>query len=475
MTIDFPWRRLLAGAALCTAVACTPAGKGPDKKRDPVVKAVPLSAAGTDAFHAAAFDSKGRLYAAGVVADSTDANADRAMVVARFLADGTLDASFGDGGIVRQNVVEAGGGESARAVVVQSTGKIVIAGTVEADAQATGPAAADRDIALMRFNENGALDTTFGTGGILTLDLNQGIEVDGQNGPTWAGADAFWSLALAAGDKLVLHGATRGFGFQDDGTTPRTDTDFALVRLNADGTRDTSFGTDGVFTLDIEESNASPRGIAVLADGSIVAGGYARTASIGTTQPVAYKVTNAGVLDASFADGGVFHREVLAALAEIYALVPSGDGFVTQGYGRNSEAESVDWLSMRLTASGELDPAWGTGGALRVDVAGHNDNGRSLIALPDGRLMLFGSGTPSEGDADAMALVLKASGEPDEAFGSDGQALFELGGVADAFWGGAVSPDGKLAVLVGAKGAGTQNLGADKNDDAALVLIPLAD
>jgi len=68
----------------------------------------------------------------------------------------------------------------------------VIGGPIEHDVTATGTAAADRDLALVRFTSDGGLDTGFGTNGIVRLDLATGVEVQGSNGPTLAGADFLW-------------------------------------------------------------------------------------------------------------------------------------------------------------------------------------------------------------------------------------------------------------------------------------------
>jgi uncharacterized delta-60 repeat protein len=88
---------------------------------------VPVSETTNDRFWAVTFDSSGKLYAAGFITE----NGDNKMIVARFNADGTRDTAFGTNGVATQNVVQAGTDEAARAVMIQSDGKIVIAGMVE--------------------------------------------------------------------------------------------------------------------------------------------------------------------------------------------------------------------------------------------------------------------------------------------------------------------------------------------------------
>jgi uncharacterized delta-60 repeat protein len=434
-------------------------------------KALPLSAAGADGFYAVTFDDAGALYATGFVSDTPDAAADRSMVVAKLNTAGELDTNFGVNGTAVKNVAVGGNGEIARAIVVQSTGKIVIAGPVEHDVAATGVFARDRDVALVRFNADGGVDDTFGDHGVVILDLNAGIEgTDAENKPTLVGADAPWALLVTSDDKLIVHASQRAEGLKPD-NTPRTDSDFVLMRLTADGQPDDTFGTQGEFTLDWDSAPANARGAVLLGDGSIVAAGYANTPAVGSTQPVLYKVSPAGQLDTSFGVDGIFHEVVLPAVTEAYAVAIQGTKLVTAGYGRSAMSDPTDWVSLRVTGEGALDASYGTNGYTKIDVASQGDNGRNLVVLPDNRVVIVGGGRPTENNIDAMVTVLGADGQPDTGFAATGYQLFDLGGSADMLWGVATSPDGKHVVAAGMK-AVTAGTGTDQNnDDAALLLV----
>jgi len=95
-----------------------------------IAQLVPLSELENDRFWSVALDASNRIYAAGFVVVDGDSH----MIVARFTPDGALDPSFGTGGIAEVNLIAAGTEEVARGVTIQSDGKIVIAGTVEAEA-----------------------------------------------------------------------------------------------------------------------------------------------------------------------------------------------------------------------------------------------------------------------------------------------------------------------------------------------------
>jgi uncharacterized delta-60 repeat protein len=418
---------------------------------EPTQKVLAVSASGHDRFFAVAFDSQGNFYATGSVADSTESTADSKMLVAKFKADGELDTSFGTNGYASHNATLGTGGEVARSILVQSSGKIVIAGTME---HSGAQDARDRDIAVMRLNTDGSLDSSFGTNGLVTLDLSEG-EVSG----TSFVADSFGGMIADSSGRLLIHAAKK--------RTDATDSDFVLLRLSADGVPDTTFGTAGQFSLDIRNLSATPKPALILPNGQILGTGYMRDGNV--VVPVIYRTDANGQLDTSYAVNGIYSEAVLSAVTEVYSAALVDDALVTVGYGRNNEQENLDFLSLRIKADGTRDTSFGGAGYVRVDAAGFNDNGRNMTALPDGRVLLVGGGRTAEQAVDGMVAVLGTDGAADTAFAEKGFKLFDFGGSTDFLWGAAVSPAADKAVVVGLKGAGAEG----GNDDAALVLIPL--
>ncbi|MFO0630694.1 MAG: hypothetical protein U0325_34405, partial [Polyangiales bacterium] len=377
---------------------------------------VPTSAMGHDRLFGVVWDNAARFYAAGVVADSTDAMADVRTQVRRFLADGSPDMTWGTMGVATRNLATGTNGEVTRGIVVQRSGKVVVLATVE---HAGAMDARDRDIALARFNPDGTPDSTFGTNGVVTLDLSDGV----LDGTTYV-ADTAWGLAAYPDDRLVVTGARKRDG--------ATDTDFAVVRLTADGARDATFGTNGVASVDVNNRSASPRTASVLADGSIVMAGYMTDG--GVVKPVLFKLTNAGQLDTTFGTGGIYTETVLAVATEAYAARLQGTSFVTAGYGRATSMESIDWLSLRISATGTRDLTYGNMGVTRLDRMGFADNARDLVILPDNRVMMVGGGRSTETDSDGMIAVLTANGQLDTTWGTMGRRVFDFGGASDFFW-----------------------------------------
>lgn len=430
----------------------------------PTPLAVRLSATGPDQLQSATAAPDGKFYAAGFAGAAV--TGPRPVTVVRLTATG-LDPAFGTNGVFT-STIDFRGGAGEVGIATQPGGKIVVSATV---ANATDPT--DRDIAVLRLDATGALDTTFGVNGVRVIDLNTAHN----NGTALVGLDAARGISVDGDGRIYVLANSRGTGTATGGG-PRTDTDFTVARLTAEGALDTAWGTGGKHQLDIQESNATPRGLRALGDGTVIVGGYANSPGVGSVQPVLYKLKTDGSLDTEWAKatGGVFHEAVLAIQTEIYNFALQGEHLVTAGYGRNA-GTSNDYVSLRFRlADGVRDLTWGgtTNGASVIDPSGTmlGSNCRNAIALTNGRTALIGSTGPSNMPTqDAAIVILGPDGRVDTASYGDGIHTFALGANGnDQFWGGAVS--GSNAVFVGWKGGGaTQS--ETTNDDAYVVVLPL--
>ena len=429
------------------------------------VASTPLAAADGDRFLSVTVGKDGKVYGVGFVAPGGD----QAMAVGRIKADGTLDPTFSDDGIATVNVAAGGKtGEQSRGVAVQSTGKIVVAGPFEHDPTAAGDAARDTDIALTRFDATGKVDTSFGTGGTTKVDMGAGAFVPPAAGSTATTnsvvGDTMWGLTVLPDDKLIAVGAKLAKG------EGRTDLDWALMRFTADGALDPTFADGGTLTIDVNGGNESPRQAVVQPDGKVVMAGYTRTtATPPVVVPSLVRVMPNGTLDPSFGTGGIAQAELLPAVAEAYEVGMQGDKYVITGYGRATADEKVDLIAARFTADGQWDKSFGTDGMVRINIAGEDDRGRDLVALPDGRILIAGSGKPDATNINAMLVLLDQNGALDPSFGTGGILQVDLGGPADSFFGVALTPDGKHAIVTGYKGAEPTT-----GDDAVVARVAVA-
>lgn len=408
-----------------------------------------------DRFVTVAYGDDGASYAAGFLTTAGD----QSMAVARFDENGDLDTDFADQGYASVNVAAGGStGERATGMVVQSDGGVVLAGPIEHDPAAAGDAAGDTDIAAVRFQEDGTLDPSFGENGIARFDLGTGRA----NGDRFTG-DTMYGLTLLDDDKLLLVGAKLHDGPDE------TDRDFAVLRLTADGERDSSFGTDGVFVMDLNGGNESPRQALTLEDGTVVVSGYSGIGD-GPISPVLFKLDEGGELVTEFGIEGIATAELLPAVAEAYEVGLQGDDFIITGYGRESDDGKVDMIAARFTSEGEWDTEFGEDGLVRVDISGQDDRGRDLVVLEDGGILIAGSAKPSETDINAMVVLLTEDGELDESFGRGGVYQVDLGGRSDAFFSIALNDDESAAVVAGWMGPET---GSGGNEEAVIARFTL--
>ena len=207
----------------------------------------------TERVSALALDAQGRIVFAGAITDPATKTDN--MLVGRLNPDGSLDASFGSGGVL---IVERFAGNStsndvARDVLIQPDGRIVVVGEYSTST-------ASREFAALRLEENGDFDTTFGPDGTGMLHTTVGGTDSQANAVTLAPSQ------FGPGFDLVLAGRAAVGGFNQ----------FGLLRLNDDGSPDFLFGTNGMLTTPMGGSNASATAVAVDSQGDLVVGGYAR-------------------------------------------------------------------------------------------------------------------------------------------------------------------------------------------------------
>jgi uncharacterized delta-60 repeat protein len=222
---------------------------------------------------AVAIQPDGKLVLAGEFSFPTPNGSDFSdLTVARFNTDGSLDLPFGWSGTGQLTTDIDGLANSGSNIVLQPNGAIVISGKL----QCSAPECNHTNV--VRYNANGTLDASFGSAGKRTLP----------------GVDVAQGLALQAGGKLVLVGSVAV------GTGTTASRDFVLMRLNADGSTDTTFGSLGTTITAISSEVDRAQAIALQADGKIVVVGS--TSNINTNFAIA-RYTSDGTLDPNFGNG----------------------------------------------------------------------------------------------------------------------------------------------------------------------------
>jgi uncharacterized delta-60 repeat protein len=294
-----------------------------------------------------------------VVAGTTGGWPDHDFAVARYNINGTLDNSFGTGGIVSTPV--GTGTDICHSVIIQSDGKIVIGGYYR-----NGSGGSDNDFALIRYNTNGTLDNTFGTGGLVTTAIG-------------SLNDRIRSMAIQTDGRIVVA------GFSNMGTEGY---EFSLARYNTDGTLDNTFGAGGWVTTDIiPNSNDYAESIMLQSDGKIIAAGYSYAG--GFVSLVRYNVN--GSLDNTFGTNGMVSSVFGAAYENDYAAVlQSDDKIVMTGYCNPNNTNS-DFGMIRYNNNGTLDNSFGTGGIVNTPIGIGDDIAEAVAIQSDGKIVLAGT------------------------------------------------------------------------------------
>ncbi|MGQ0593414.1 MAG: hypothetical protein ACT4QB_12435 [Gammaproteobacteria bacterium] len=371
---------------------------------------------GHDTAYALVVQSDGKLVVAGAK-DAFSSSAD--FVLARYNPDGSLDSSFGNGGRV---VTDFGAPDRAFDLVLQPDGKLVVAGGNNAG-----------DLILARYNPGGTLDASFGVGGLVVItdaccgardlvlqpdgklvvvdgDLLYRINPDGtrdasfgSNGSAFSEITLPNALALQPDAKLVAAGVDVDFANHRRF--------FALERFNADGSRDTGFGPGGgrVVTDFGEDSDAEA--LVLQPDGKLVAAGSIGSGNSANRDFVLARYHPDGRLDGNFGSGGLVRTDIESGGALTLSL--QVDGKLVAGGGGRANGDNSFALA-RYLSDGSLDTSFGTGGVVLTDFGGNTFTQRffSLSFQPDGKLVMAGNASPS-GDLDfALARYLTTNELP---------------------------------------------------------------
>jgi uncharacterized delta-60 repeat protein len=348
-----------------------------------------------------AIQPDGRVVAAGYASDSQNGAGDFAL--ARYKVDGSLDTSFGSGGKVLTNINNNyDRSDRALAVAILPDGKILASGITIGDDSAI-------QAALARYNTNGSLDTSFGTGGKATADF--------------AGSQGISALAVQADGRIVLAGLTTltgGFFSYD----------FTVIRFNANGSLDTTFGTGGHVITDFFGSADVAYAVAVQPDGLITVAGYAIPA-LGAQDFAIARYNPDGSLDTTFGNGGRVTTDCFYGtdMAGSIALVDGGKILLGGLAANPSEAFFV---VARYNSNGSLDTTFGSGDGIATSspVSGLNDaaDGARMAIQADGKIVLSMAG---EDEYNFVVGRFNPDGSVDAGFGSGGYVMTDYFGNKD--------------------------------------------
>jgi uncharacterized delta-60 repeat protein len=332
-------------------------------------------------------------------------------------ATGDLDCSFGFGG---KATTALGGlsGDIARDVAVQPDGKIVVVG-------GRGPSSSPPlDSVIIRYNPNGTLDTTFDSDGILILAMSPSSDEEAR------------AVAIQPDGKIVVA------GYAYTGTV--TAGDFYVIRLNSDGSFDSSFDGDGKTFTDFNTKNDLAFSLILQADGKIIVGGDA-TNSGGNFKDFALARYNPdGSLDTSFDSDGKVVTVGTNSDDHIFDVTLQTDGKIV-AVGNSFTGINTDFAVLRYNADGSPDTSFDGDGKL-ITVIGGYEGANSVAIQPDGKIVL--TGDTIIGSYEDIALIrYNTDGSLDTSFDTDGKVTTAIGTQYDLGTEIFAQADGKLLVV----------------------------
>lgn len=330
-----------------------------------------------------------------IVTGGETINGQNIYVVRRFNEDGTIDASFANNGLFRPdglgfNFV------STLPACLQPDGKILIGGSAD-----TG--VTNGDFLLIRLKQDGSLDSSFGGGGYIIPAYFTST--------TTAIYETIRSIAFQPDGKILAYGL---INFGDD--------TLQVMRFQANGEIDSSFGINGRAKLFYGFHYPTPNDIALLPDGRIVVGADAKMDALnGARAFLSIRLLSDGNLDTSFNHTGLgYTNNNLPGLIYCKAMNQQVDGKVLlAGY-----ADSL--AIVRLDASGQLDNSFGKGGIAKIE-GGFTIRNATMHLQSDGKILLS-----AQIDTANYLFRIQPDGSLDNSFGLNGKLIiygFSIGAI----------------------------------------------
>ncbi len=313
----------------------------------------------------------GKIVATGYDSDS-DFNSD--MIVMRLNSDGSLDNTFNGTGKI-QISFGSSNDSFGQSLALMDNGKIISAGY-------TWDVNNDLQCAFCRLNEDGTLDNSFGTGGLVIMNL--------------AGMQNYMNNVSMQGDKIVIGGISYQTG----------QAYITLSRYNSNGILDSGFGQNGLVNIEVEMDNflMSPNGDMLIDDQNrILYGTY--VLGIQSTDFALFRFQADGAPDNSFGDFGLSVVDMLGNSA-INSLAVQNDGkIIAGGY---IEINGLRNFSLvRFLENGDPDVSFGGTGIVITNPSplssGYDSNITYVGVQADGKIIVTGYSTNSFGNIDFVS------------------------------------------------------------------------
>ena len=300
----------------------------------------------------------------------------------------------------------------ANAIAMRAGGKPIVVGNVT---NAINPTSGS-DFGIVAYNANGGLDYTFGSNAFVSISFDADDRAN--------------AVAVQTNDKILVAGkAANGSQYN-----------LVVVRYNANGTLDNTFGISGIATLEIDDFDTEAMSIAIQTDGKIVVTGLSQDQFNGNFYAILARFNTNGFLDNTFGTNGVVD-------------LPAGNGYVGKSVAIQSDGKIViacasqssvgNFVVIRCNANGSADNTFDTDGKVSTNVGTDNSFAKSLVLQSDGKIVVCGAAKENSQNVFAM-LRYTTNGSLDNSFDADGIVLTNFSPIHATANAVAIQPDGKI-------------------------------
>ncbi len=336
-----------------------------------------------DKAYSVAIQTDGKIVVAGYSTDTTGGSRYSSFALARFNSNGTLDNTFGTKGTARTFISGGGAADLGRSVLIQPSGKIVVAGMSAITITSGGIlfATGFYDLGVARFNSDGKIDNTFGTNGSTSVTAI-GDPYDYNS----------FSCALQPDGKILVAGSS---------INDNSNIAFEVARLNPNGTLDNTFGvngTSGTYISGGDSTNDVCNSVSIQQDGKIVLAGYSGRASLTLINDIAFAVArfdSNGTKDSTFGTNGTVRAYINGSDSisdRGYSAVIQSDGKIVVGGGGDFLGQS-SFAILRFNSNGTKDSSFGTNGTVTTTFGSDinvSDEAMSIALQTDGKILAGG-------------------------------------------------------------------------------------
>lgn len=315
------------------------------------------------------------------------------IALVKYDVNGILESTYGNNGI---KLLTISGGPNPAKAILQSDGSIIIYGNFTN--------IFPTELFILRIDSNGNLDNSFGTNGIVTTNFGN----DGQ----YPGG-----IKLQSDGKIIISGTTENFS--------PLNSDIIVMRLNSNGSLDNTFGTNGQIIINVDLLDGSQTldyGIDILFrdDGKIIVIG---SSDISGNKIVLIRLNSNGTIDSSFGSSGLVVEMFNTNFDAWTCSALQSDNKIIIG-GQSNDGNNDVFALARFEENGAYDNTFGSSGKVMNSVDNYSSYGKDILIQNDGKIILIGSVIDNTFNYAFAISRYNSDGTLDTSFDTDGTKSF---------------------------------------------------